>query len=234
MTRFTVLMLAVALGLSGCKTVNGRDKLIVTSPTNSPTKKDSVTCIKPPPEYLATYGDISGAAITQKLGEIAKANLTASEKVQKLRDTLPNVQSYEILDYRLCIMYANHILDRSAYTNMIQEVLPHLFATQAPKSTMPGIQASASCNYPISGKRGWQMARDYTDSSAWLGGGRDPTWWCNQVANSFLKANSIGSDNDVKYLSSSEESHKDFWGHVTYKYHCTVRIYWEPCATGTQ
>jgi hypothetical protein len=49
-----------------------------------------------------------------------------------------------------------------------------------------------TCRHPDFGQVGWQRSENYTNSSGWVGGGHDQTWWCNQVANSFIQARSIG------------------------------------------
>ena len=85
-----------------------------------------------------------------------------------------------------------------------------------------------TCRHPDFGQEGWRRTENYSDSSGRLDGGHDQTWWCNQVASSFISSRAIGPENHTERLSSSEESDKDWKGHVTYKYHCTIRISWDP------
>lgn len=85
-----------------------------------------------------------------------------------------------------------------------------------------------TCRHADFGQEGWKYSEVYTNSSGRVGGGRDQRWWCNEVGNSFIKARSIGPQHKIEFIKSDEESDKDMLGHVTYKYHCTVKVQWEP------
>lgn len=85
-----------------------------------------------------------------------------------------------------------------------------------------------TCRRKDFGQAGWNRSESFEDTSDWMGGGHDQKWWCNRVANAFIKDRSIGSSHQVKTVKSSEESDKDWKGHVTYKYHCTVSVKWDP------
>ena len=95
-------------------------------------------------------------------------------------------------------------------------------------STPKGEVKYLACRHPDFGQESWRNSHDYSDSSGWVDGGHDQTWWCNSVANSFIQSRSIGPQHATERISSSEEDRRDWKGHVTYKYHCTVRIRWEP------
>jgi hypothetical protein len=84
------------------------------------------------------------------------------------------------------------------------------------------------CRLPDFGQEGWNRSETYTDSSGRLDGGHDQNWWCNQVAASFIGSRAIGPQNHWNRVSSHEESDKDWKGHVTYKYHCTINVSWDP------
>ena len=186
MLKQIVILLVVAFGISGC--ANQRDDVVA---------QGGVTCIKPPPEIFTTAIEAQLNASTPKLGEIAKANLTANQKVEKLRETLPEVQSFEVLEYRFCRMYANGLIDKPTYNDMVKQVLPQFSKKQPTEVPKPVPEASTpkppqykTCRLLDFGQEGWQRTEDYTDSSSWVGGGHDQTWWCNQVANSFIQARS--------------------------------------------
>ncbi|XKM39553.1 hypothetical protein A4U53_025690 [Rhizobium ruizarguesonis] len=85
-----------------------------------------------------------------------------------------------------------------------------------------------ACERPEFGQIGWRRTENYSDSSGRLGGGHDQPWWCNQVAASFISSRSIGPQNTWETVTSHEESDKDWKGKVTYKYHCTIKVSWEP------
>jgi len=59
-----------------------------------------------------------------KLKDIAKANVAVSQKVEKIRETLPGVQSFEVLEWRFCTMYANGLITNPEYVDMVKQVLP--------------------------------------------------------------------------------------------------------------
>lgn len=82
----------------------------------------------------------------------------------------------------------------------------------------------AKCRHPDFGRVGWQKSEDITDSTGRLGGGHDQPWWCNQVITGYVTSRGLGSNYEASVLRSWEESDKDWAGHVTYKYHCQVRI----------
>ena len=103
---------------------------------------------------------------------------------------------------------------------------PPVAAEVTPQPT-PAVTYKA-CRHPDFGQEGWNRAEDFVSSSGWVSGGRDQKWWCNQAANSFISARSIGPRHHVEYVGSSEDSRKDILGHVTYNYRCTVRIKWDP------
>lgn len=85
-----------------------------------------------------------------------------------------------------------------------------------------------SCRHPDFGQAGWNRTEDYTGSSGWRDGGSNPINWCNDLAAKFLRERQIGSAHQVSFHNPREESNKDWKGHVTYNYHCTVRAAWDP------
>lgn len=89
-------------------------------------------------------------------------------------------------------------------------------------------QVFNKCRLPEFGQEGWNRTEEYPDLSGWMGGGHDQNWWCNQVAASFIQSRTIGPQNHTEHVASHEENDKDFFGHVTYKYHCTIRVSWDP------
>ena len=85
-----------------------------------------------------------------------------------------------------------------------------------------------TCRLSDFGQEGWSKTETVTQSSGWQGGGSNPTNWCNQLTASFIQSRSIDSKYNKEVLGQSEESNKDWKGHVTYNYHCTVKVDWEP------
>lgn len=85
-----------------------------------------------------------------------------------------------------------------------------------------------SCRHPDFGQEGWNRSENYDSASAWIDGGRDEVWWCNEAKNHFVAVRGIGPSHAVKTTSSWQESNKDWKGHVTYKYHCSINVSWDP------
>lgn len=85
-----------------------------------------------------------------------------------------------------------------------------------------------TCRHPDFGHEGWSKTETVTQSSGWRGGGSNQANWCNQLTASFIQSRTVESKYDKEILGSREESNKDWKGHVTYNYHCTVKVSWEP------
>lgn len=73
---------------------------------------------------------------------------------------------------------------------------------------------------------GYKYHETVSKSSGWVGGGHDQKWHCANVKQEEEKA--VGQSIVWSNQKSSEEHHKDFLGHVTYKYHCTIDAKWGP------
>ena len=75
-----------------------------------------------------------------------------------------------------------------------------------------------TCRHPDFGRAGWLQLETFSQTSGWVGGGSNPTNWCNQLITQYASSRSLGSNYQGKILQSSEESNKDWQGHVTYNY----------------
>ena len=83
-----------------------------------------------------------------------------------------------------------------------------------------------SCRHPSHGIETYKYQEIVTNSSGWVSGGRDQNWWCTTMKKAYQS-----SRNDAvtwKDQRSSEQSKKDWLGHVEYKYLCTATALWEP------
>jgi len=87
-------------------------------------------------------------------------------------------------------------------------------------------QGFKACRDPSHGIERYQQSDVVVQSSGWLSGGRDPQWWCQAVKNAYQSTKGV----PVVWSGQStrEESRRDWKGHVTYKYHCTVTAQWSP------
>jgi hypothetical protein len=72
----------------------------------------------------------------------------------------------------------------------------------------------------------YEHSETVSKSSGRVPGGYDQNWHCTNVKRE--KERAVGQAIVWSNLRSSEESNKDWKGHVTYKYHCTIDAKWGP------
>ncbi|CAH1091333.1 hypothetical protein [Candidatus Nitrotoga sp. 1052] len=128
MKRTTIVIGLIAVGIAGCVTDPSDREREITQVGNS------VTCIKPPPEVLTSGLEAKLDASVYKLGQIANANISSGQKIEKIRETLPQVQSFEVLEYRFCRMYTNGLIDKTTYNELVRQVLPSFRPQAQPES----------------------------------------------------------------------------------------------------
>ena len=156
--RTIVILAVIAFGINGCGTdPNKRD-----TEEAKVTKGDVgeiVTCIKPPPEVLTSALEAKLDASVYKLGQIVNANITTGQKIEKIRETLPGVQSFEVLEYRFCRMYTNGLIDKLTYNNLVLKVLPSIET----KPSTPAESTTPECSPDVLKS---QLFRAGSDKSA--------------------------------------------------------------------
>jgi hypothetical protein len=104
---------------------------------------------------------------------------------------------------------------------------------QAPKieetnKEQPSAAAIRPCTENDYHQVGWNRSEQISGSSGWVGGGSNPTNWCNQLINNSIQSRSIGPKHETRVISSSEEGR---WTGIRvrqYNYHCTFLINWDP------
>lgn len=85
---------------------------------------EEIPCVRPPAEVITTVvgGTANLASDIDSLGKILNANLTAERTVQRIRQEVPGAQHFEIVDYRMCVAYANGIVDSERYRDWILQI----------------------------------------------------------------------------------------------------------------
>jgi hypothetical protein len=73
---------------------------------------------------------------------------------------------------------------------------------------------------------GYKFSETVSQSSGWIDGGHDEEWHCTNVKRE--KEAAVGQSIVWSNQRSSQGSDKDWLGHVTYKYHCTIDAKWGP------
>lgn len=76
-------------------------------------------------------------------------------------------------------------------------------------------QGNSSANAPMYTQATWE--------SSWVGGGHGQQEMCNNGISELIKSDQY-KGRIITVQSSSEDSRKDFLGHVEYKYHCSYRV----------
>jgi len=85
-----------------------------------------------------------------------------------------------------------------------------------------------TCRNKAFGMEKWNQRDSITQSSGKVRGGSSNNNWCNTLLSSFIKNRGITGKYKYNFANMREESNKDWKGHVTYNYHCTVNISWDP------
>jgi hypothetical protein len=86
-----------------------------------------VVCGQPPKELGNPAVRAEADVVVPKLGQLLKANAGAEMTEQRVRQELhPQVANWEVIDYRLCLMYANNVLTADDYRRYTAQVLPVL------------------------------------------------------------------------------------------------------------
>ncbi len=87
---------------------------------------EGLTCVAPPAEFATTENDAGIDASNTIIGDILKAKISTRQKIEKIRETLPGVQTFEVLEYRLCRMYGNKLIDLETYNEFVKQAFPIL------------------------------------------------------------------------------------------------------------
>lgn len=123
----SLLSLSWACALEGNERPS--DKQIRTGST------DVVSCPRPPKEIMNTAVQTEADVLVKEIGKIVKASGRVSIDPQRIRQELsPKVASFEVIDYRMCIHWANGVLDTEHYQKYLTDIAPTLLENQ----THPG------------------------------------------------------------------------------------------------
>ena len=120
----------------------------VTSLSNRPsddfTRPDGlkVSCLRPPPEIIAKSLHVSTDLAVERIGTLIKGKAGVEITPERIRDQLPSdVNTFEVVEYRLCVQYANGVLRPDEYKTATEKILPSLhkaYLTPLPSPTSIG------------------------------------------------------------------------------------------------
>lgn len=78
-------------------------------------------CIPPGPDFIPETEAKLNLSTLQK---IVNASISLEQKVQKIKETTPELQTFEVLEYRFCVMHAKGLIDAPTYNELVKKVLP--------------------------------------------------------------------------------------------------------------
>ena len=105
--------------LLGC-TLN-RERLVTTD-----TADTEFVCAAPPPEVVATSGSLNADADITGVVEVAKANISVEQKIQRIRESTDGTFTFQAVEYRLCLQRTQGFLSEDNYVQMLTDILPKL------------------------------------------------------------------------------------------------------------
>ena len=81
-----------------------------------------VTCFEPPPEVVKKASiDTDLEASAKEIGALAKASVRGEVSPERIREKLPsNVAAYEVIEFRMCLGYANGLYSAAEYRTFIE------------------------------------------------------------------------------------------------------------------
>ncbi len=80
------------------------------------------TCFEPPPSVMTS--EVVGAvdASFTEVVELLEANISIESKYERIREELPELQAFEVLEFRLCVARANGSLGSTEYQEFLAMV----------------------------------------------------------------------------------------------------------------
>ncbi len=111
--------------------------LIVAPSCSSPSKRTlnefilkdgtKIQCAEPPPDVVAKGIKVNAEVAAQKVGNLLKGTGGVDVDVERIRQEVPpDVSTFEIIEYRICIQYVNGLLSKGEYNSFTRQILPAL------------------------------------------------------------------------------------------------------------
>lgn len=114
---YFLLVLAVA----SCSSQPSARRLVKVDGPNG-----EVTCVEPPPDVIGAEFSSQLSAALPGIEDAIRAEMSVQQKAERIREEIPNLQAIEVLDYRLCMAYANGRIEKQLYSQFVEDVLPLL------------------------------------------------------------------------------------------------------------
>ena len=143
-------------------------------------QEQAVTCERPPADVYTSEVQTAVEANIPALRRFAgDVSLTARRKAEKIRELLPGVYNFEVLEYTFCGMYKRGLITHEQYLGFIRQVLPIIPGANASEGVRTNTSSPVSTrppNFPLANvdrshlrsglQLGWQLARfEFVDGS---------------------------------------------------------------------
>ncbi len=111
--------------------------LLVVSSCASPSKRNlnefilkdgtRIKCVEPPPDVVTKGIKVNAEVAAQKVGSLLKGTGGVDVDIERIRQEVPpDVSTFEIVEYRICIQYVNGLLSKGEYNAFTRQILPAL------------------------------------------------------------------------------------------------------------
>jgi len=113
------ILLAITISLISCAST--RKKVKLTKPDGT-----KITCFQPPKDVMTENLEASIEAKIPYVKEQLDASLSLENKTKRIRDEISGINSVEVLEFKMCVAYANGIISSQEYNQFFSQILPLL------------------------------------------------------------------------------------------------------------
>ena len=80
-------------------------------------------CVVPGDEFIVKQGNVKASASVKNLGEVLKAEGSASRAVERIRKEDPQLQKTEVLLYYACVSRAQNMISHEKYEQLVDHAV---------------------------------------------------------------------------------------------------------------
>ena len=117
-THQLILLLLLCL-LVSCVPLSERKKVELIRPDMI-----KVVCFEPPPDVIVKAGKFDANIAVKKIGELVKGTVEANIDPQRIREIAPDVNAFEVMQFRFCVDYGNGAFTPAEYQKFIRDIVP--------------------------------------------------------------------------------------------------------------
>jgi len=86
-----------------------------------------VQCYEPPPDVVPEAVKAEVEAKLPELIELLNARVGLEQTFERVRAACPDLRAVEAVEFRLCVAWAQRVLETEAYGEFLREVLPRVW-----------------------------------------------------------------------------------------------------------